>query len=225
MKTSEDSSKLSAGMLPEKIPRTSSYLYLTGTEFAYLDKLIAERESNSRPLEDYRVALTQAKESKCPPSKLAEFFDYDPLSGEFSWAVAGVGRGRGPLGGLAGTTNQRGYVVITLDGLHLLAHRVAWAITTGNWPKHQIDHIDMCRSNNRLANLREATNRSNHANRSDNNSGTVGVMFEKGRGKWKAYIRVGYTMHNIGRFATQEEAVLARSTYMQRLIHLGYLKD
>jgi hypothetical protein len=84
---------------------------------------------------------------------------------------------------------------------------------TGEFPKNQIDHINHIRHDNRLENLKEATNQSNHLNRpkqKNNSSGCVGVSLVKRTGKWRAYLTIlGKTIH-IGYFNTFEDAKLAR---------------
>ena len=191
---------------------------------AKFDTLIRERQSKSvRELHDPRIALRVSKEAALPISELKTLIAYNPETGDLSWlprptdTVIGRPRTKGPISGKMG-----GYIYVSINGKGYLGHRLAWAITRGYWPTEQIDHIDRVRDNNRWSNLREASNRENHTNRTDNASGQVGVMFEKSRGRWKAFVRVGYTMHNIGRFHTVEEATAARAAYMERLQCLGF---
>ena len=174
---------------------------------------------------DFRIAQRKSKESKLTFEQASEMFEYDPATGNLLWSekarlVSRVGTDRGlwkrSPGGVAGTVNGRGYINISFNGARYLAHRVVWLLRTGEWPKDQIDHINKNRADNRLENLRPATNRSNHANRTNNSSGHVGVMWEKARSRWKAYARVGYRMHNIGRYSTVEEAVEARKAYLAK---------
>jgi hypothetical protein len=86
---------------------------------------------------------------------------YDAKTGILQWRK---GRRR-----TAGYVKKNGYREIELRfkgrSVYLLAHRVAWAIATGNWPKNQIDHRDGARDNNCLTNLREATAAENQQNR------------------------------------------------------------
>lgn len=72
-----------------------------------------------------------------------------------------------------------------------LAHRVAWAIHYGEWPKSDIDHIDGDKKNNRINNLRTALPAENLRNKKKtkaNKSGLKGVSWDASRGRWRAVI-------------------------------------
>ena len=93
-----------------------------------------------------------------------------------------------------------------------MAHRIAWAIVHGRWPEHFLDHINRVRTDNRLANLREATNAENLRNRSvvrNNESGTKGVRMDKRSKRWQARIKIGGTSISLGAFASRDEAAAA----------------
>ena len=82
----------------------------------------------------------------------------------------------------------------------------------GEWPPDQIDHIDGEPSNNRLDNLRLATNSENQQNRkkSNNTSGAKGVC--KIRNRFKAHIGVRGKVKNLGTYGTFNEAADAYKT-------------
>ena len=85
-----------------------------------------------------------------------------------------------------------GYRKGTVFGVCLKAHRVIWAMVTGEWPEHGIDHINGDRTDNRFENLRVATQVENCGNMrrySTNTSGTSGVFWDKQHGKWNAQLR------------------------------------
>lgn len=137
--------------------------------------------------------------------ELRAVLDYDPETGALT---------RRSTGKPVGTVNGRGYVVVGFQGRKLLAHRLAWIITHGTWPKDQIDHVNGIRSDNRLANLRDVSASENSRNQSlrrDNTSGRIGVSFDKRSGKWYAYIRIDGRTVNLGRYDAQEDAVAARA--------------
>lgn len=88
------------------------------------------------------------------------------------------------------------------------AHRLAWFYAYGVWPQDQIDHRNGIRSDNRICNLREATNSLNKANerrRTDNTSGFKGVH-RRENGRWRARIGVGNRRLALGDFDTPEAA-------------------
>lgn len=142
--------------------------------------------------------------------RLRELLDYDPLTGVFRWRVTRNGRSR--AGSLAGRPHNGGYVAITVDRGHYLAHRVAWLYVHGAWPSEWLDHKDLDRANNRIANLREATGRQNAFNRpapKHNTSGAKGVSWDIKNQKWRAHVTVGRKFKNLGRFSKFEDAVAA----------------
>lgn len=89
-------------------------------------------------------------------------------------------------------------------------HRLIMGANIGE----EVDHINGNKLDNRRSNLRivnSSQNKMNSAMRSDNKSGSKGVIFDKARGKWKAYIRKDKLMYNIGRYDTKTEATKARA--------------
>jgi hypothetical protein len=79
--------------------------------------------------------------------------EYNPETGLFS-------RNGKP----AGTMTKAGYIHIRLDYKIYQAHRLAWYMCYGKWPRY-IDHINRVKDDNRLSNLREITPWENKANR------------------------------------------------------------
>lgn len=107
--------------------------------------------------------------------------------------------------------HAQGYLEGTILFKKVLAHRAAWAMHYGRWPPNQIDHINGDRSDNRIANLREATTTENNRNMrrsSRNTSGTVGV--HRSKRLWVARICEQGKIVHLGSFAEQSDAVAAR---------------
>lgn len=116
----------------------------------------------------------------------------------------------------AGAADPRGYVSIRFLGGRVWAHRLAFAFGANAWPSGQIDHIDGDKSNNRLSNLRECSNAINSRNSrlySNNTSGHCGVSWNKQVQKWKAQGKVDGKQHNLGHFASKDEAIAARAAF------------
>ena len=131
---------------------------------------------------------------------------YDPETGDL---IRLVTRDCVKAGDLAGCRDDRGYRIVAIKGRTYWAHRVAWALHYGAWPTHQIDHRDLDKGNNRIANLREATPSQNHGNMAiykSNTSGRKGVTWCKQRKKWHARIRVRGLRINLGHHDDLEAA-------------------
>jgi hypothetical protein len=105
-----------------------------------------------------------------PVAYLRECFNYDPATGKVTWkqrprehfskpntwAAANLLVGkevRNPGPG----KYRHARLTIGGRGRTILLHRLAWALMTGVWPAHDIDHRNGIRDDNRWANLREAT--------------------------------------------------------------------
>lgn len=153
-------------------------------------------------------------------ARLRELLKYDPETGVF---VSLTNRGRNTTEGrIAGGRRPNGYLVIRLDGVQHRAHRLAWLYMTGEWPEHEIDHINGDRADNRFANLRDVTRTVNQQNlrvaHRSSKSGLIGAW--KRRNRWMAAIRVDGKQICVGQFDTPEEA---HSAYLaaKRRLHAG----
>lgn len=140
--------------------------------------------------------------------RLRELLTYDPLTGVF---VSNGSRGKVAMGKPAGTKNAGCYVQICLDGRVYLAHRLAWFLHFGHWPKLPLDHVNRVRDDNRIENLREATNAENQQNRvtpkaCNKSSSYLGVSWSKAANAWQARIQTNKKQRHIGFFRTEKEA-------------------
>lgn len=146
-------------------------------------------------------------------ARLKELLNYDPETGVFVWKIRV--NSKVAAGSVAGTLNSRGYTTITWDGKKLLAHRLAWLFVYGEWPTGKLDHINRVRIDNRVVNLREASNSENSLNqsiRSDSSSGVRGVSYDPARCKWRAHITLNRKHINLGRFEHKDDALRARKS-------------
>lgn len=104
--------------------------------------------------------------------RLLEVLRYETDTGFFFWRVR---RGRSALAGQkAGKLLPNGYVAIKIDQVAYTASRLAWFYIHGKWPEVYLDHVNGARSDNRLANLRECTQRQNGHNRGKTRLNTSG---------------------------------------------------
>ena len=133
--------------------------------------------------------------------RLRELLEYDPVSGVFIWTVGR--RGTAKKGTIAGRVNSKGYREISIDGRRYKAHRLAWLHEHGYWPKHQIDHINRGRDDNRILNLRDVVQSVNLANTGPQKNNTSGVKYvHKSGNRWVVSIKGNYSKS----VATVEEA-------------------
>jgi len=140
--------------------------------------------------------------------------DYDPDTGIFTWKYREEwtpSRKRRFTGQVAGCITN-GYVRIKIGRKTYLGHRLAWVHYHGRWPKEEIDHKNLNRSDNRIANLRESTISENARNKTlgkNNKSGYKGVSYVVSRKSWLAAIRVDKKTISLGWFKSAEEAAAA----------------
>jgi hypothetical protein len=101
---------------------------------------------------------------------------YDLESGIFRWLKP---RQRRDMTKPAGGIIHHGYSAICINGRKYLAHRLAWLYVHGQWPTEEIDHVNGNTSDNRLANLREASRQQNcrNAKARPSRSGVKGVAY------------------------------------------------
>jgi len=151
-------------------------------------------------------SLTQAR--------LKELLHYDPETGVFTWRIRS--NTRVPAGSVAGHTRFDGYVLIRINKVMYLAHRLSFLYMAGDFPFKEVDHINGNPTDNSWANLRSVTRSENLHNlggpTSTNTSGFLGVSWDKKNEKWVAKIKLCGVSKNLGRFTTPE---LAYATYLK----------
>lgn len=155
-----------------------------------------------------------AKERALKLERLKELLSYERATGLFRWKARTSASSRVVIGDVAGGPDRDGYIVIRVDGRLYLAHRLAVFYVTGEWPRDDVDHRDLNRSNNEWRNLRCATESQNLANQKlmcTNTSGFKGVSWDKTAKRWTAQIEVRGRKLRLGRFDTPEDA---HSAYM-----------
>ena len=151
--------------------------------------------------------------SEITASEVRELLDYDKETGIFMWKSTARGIKADRVAGCK--TDVR--VLIGIKRKLYKAHRLAWLYVHGVYPPDMIDHIDGNPGNNRLKNLRLATNAENGQNRkkarSDSSTGLIGVTPHKPSGLFRASIKYGGKRHSLGYYKTPEEA---HQAYLKR---------
>lgn len=152
---------------------------------------------------------------------LREIVSYDQSTGDLRWKInSGVRR----VGDLVKNHDKNGYNRLCYLGGYYFAHRVAWALHSGEWPSEMIDHVNGVKSDNRIDNLREATRSQNCVNRAPTStprakSGYFGVVAARAPGSWGAKLVVNRKRLYLGTFKTPEDA--ARAYDKSAFLHFG----
>jgi hypothetical protein len=144
---------------------------------------------------------------------LKEYLHYDPETGIFTWIKDRPSYNC--IGKIAGSLKNN-YRIIKFCGKDYLEHRLAWFYVYGEWPKNQVDHINGIKSDNRISNLRDVTNRQNALNKKRHRGGRLpGTAFKSGYKKYSSEVLVEGKRKLLGYFDTEQEAHEAYMAYVQ----------
>lgn len=141
-----------------------------------------------------------------PVSYFTEWVAYNPTTGKFTWVKTSA---RGVAGSCAGFSTNRKYLRVSVKGIVVLAHRLAWFIHYGVWPSGEIDHVNGIRSDNRIENLRDVPRRGNGQNRSKAKGVTskyFGVSWHARDRVWQVSIKLNGKVKYLGSFRNEEQA-------------------
>lgn len=121
-----------------------------------------------------------------PPNLLINL-RYDPTSLTcLRWANAPPGRAK--VGAVAGGLRKSGYGQIFWEGTNYLIHRIVWELHYGPIsPTTMIDHINRNTHDNRIQNLRLASNGENRQNATigkNNRTGVKGLSLHRNGTTW-----------------------------------------
>lgn len=160
---------------------------------------------------------------KLAASEISKLLRYEPETGRLFWRYRPQGPARWNTryaGKEAFTATSNGYRIGRIYDRAYKAHQVIWAIMTGAWPEHEIDHEDGDPGNNRWGNLKDKTHCHNMRNmkaHKDGSSGVKGVSWHARNKNWR--VRIGG--RHVGSFGTLAEAKAARLSAAQN--QEGYL--
>lgn len=144
---------------------------------------------------------------------------YDPETGLFTWLVD-ASRGKVKKGSVAGCLRDDGYRLISPVGkIPYRAHRLAWLYVYGFNPESGIDHINGIKDDNRIINLRLATDAENMQNIHNatcrSKTGLRGVYKTK-QNTFRVQIGLSGKHYYLGTFKTIDEAGAAYRNFKEK---------
>lgn len=149
--------------------------------------------------------------------RIKELVEYNPETGIF---ISLIDSGRIRKGKMVGTMRKdTGHLKITLDGFRYPAHRIAYIYVHGDILKDsdKIDHINRIPGDNRITNLRIATQQENMRNSITTNIGKAGFkgISPNGKNSYMAYISNGSKRIYLGTFQKRSDGIIAYNNYCQ----------
>lgn len=146
--------------------------------------------------------------------RLRELLHYDPETGIFTWLETRRNRKKGAV---AGQINNLGYVKIKVEGKTYAAHRLVFLYMTGAWPKGEVDHRGLNKSDNRWSELRESDRSKQRANTpSKTRLGPKGVFLRES-GRYGAQVKCKGKNLYLGTFDKMEDAAAAVAAKLTEL--------
>lgn len=155
-----------------------------------------------------------------------DYFEYHP-EGRLIWKVSRRG-GKAYPGAPVGNRRQDGYVTVGLLNKKWLLHRIIFAMHNDGRMPEVIDHIDGDPWNNRIENLREASNSKNQHNRKldcRNKLGVKNVQYHRRDKNYAVRLKVCGKVRTVGYYKDLELADLvaqmAREKYFGEFARAG----
>lgn len=145
---------------------------------------------------------------------LKEYLHYNPNTGIFTWIKLSSKYSRIKIGQKAGCNNGAGYICIEINNKNYKAHRLAWYLYYGTWPKGQIDHINGVKEDNRINNLRDVTSSTNSKNRTYHRKRELRPLLNIHYRKSKDFYEVIINNKYIGGSIDLNRAIQIRDNYL-----------
>lgn len=198
-------------METKNLPKTRPEAILSGSKFYFSGDKCVKGHVSARYVSSNSCLVCGRENSK---KYARERRGSHPLRDIEAWILnnAKYNAITGSITGVGSEENRNGYVIVKILGKELMAHRVAFFISSGKWPK-VIDHINHNKSDNRWCNLREVSSAQNSQNRSlakNNKTKVNGVSWDKQKGMWRAQICVDRKMMFLKLSHDKWEAICAR---------------
>jgi hypothetical protein len=134
-----------------------------------------------------------------------------------------IGRAIGSMSNGGKGRPEKKYMTTKIAGQHYYVHKLIYLYHHGYAPE-QVDHINRNALDNRIENMRAATNSQNCSNRrlfKNNTSGFRGVSWDKIHKKWASYVSFGGKRKTLGFYDDLHEAA-KRSESARNEFHGDY---
>ena len=168
----------------------------------------------------FRLRNFTLKSDKLKQDFLRSIYDYDEKIGRLRYKNTTRYH---QAGDIAGYVKQSGYRFIKINKSEYPEHNIIWIWHFGYIPKGKIiDHKNQVKDDNRTWNIAPATYAENSKNipmSKRNDSGVVGVSYDKKTNTWRVRINVNYNEILWGRYTTIDAARLHR---MEALKYFGF---
>jgi hypothetical protein len=146
--------------------------------------------------------------------ELKSQLSYDENTGIFTRIIKT--NNRRFVGEKAGFIAKDGYLKIGINRVSYPAHCLAWLYVYGEYPKLTIDHINLNKQDNKISNLRLATDEQQTFNKTkykNNKCGLKGVFFVKNNNKFRAMATLNKKKIHLGYFTNAIDAFNAYNNF------------
>jgi hypothetical protein len=148
-----------------------------------------------------------------------KLLEYDHETG---WLISKVDRKMVKKGQKIGCLTNRGYLQASVNKRIYFVHTLVWLLTKKEYPKNCIDHINGCKTDNKIENLRDVTHKVNSQNKRkptahNKYSKILGVSWSERNKSWNPRIRFAGSQINLGHYKDLEKA---KEVYLYAKRHL-----
>lgn len=181
-------------------------------QYAKLTRHVADTEASvdawaSNPKTERRITR----------DRLLEKLEYQEDTGEFIWKATTC---RGQIAGHVAKERGKSYRRIRIDDELIMAHALVWLVVHGEFPHHEIDHIDGNGLNNRVSNLAKSNRLKNNSNtRQRSDSAEHRSVYPNGN-FWYTIVKYAKKEFSVTGFDTPDLAAKARN-FLETLIPRG----